>query len=96
MEAGKKGWLTGNTILLATDNATVEQMFYKVNSKYRKLYDFVLQLIKAELKYGTELIISHVAGLRIIAQGTDGISRGNKREGASLGINMMTFCPWNK
>ena len=31
MESGKKGWLTGNTILLATDSSTVEHVFYKGN-----------------------------------------------------------------
>lgn len=96
IEAGKKGWLRGNTILLATDNATVEQVFYKGNSTDKKLYELVLKLRQAELKYGARLIISHVSGLRMIAQGTDGLSRGNKREGVSLGIDMMNFCPWNK
>ena len=34
IEVGKKGWFTGNKILLATNNSIVEQVFYKVNSKY--------------------------------------------------------------
>lgn len=95
-EAGKKGWLTGNTMVLATDNETVEKVIYKGNSTSRKLFELVLELRQLELKYGARLIVSHVAGTRMIAQGTDGLSRGNIKEGVSLGIKMLTFCPWNK
>ena len=56
----------------------------------------MLQSRKAGLKYGAKLIISHVAGLRMVSQGTYGLSRVNKREGVILGIGMMMFCQWNK
>lgn len=41
-------------------------------------------------------MVSHVSGLRMIAQGTDGVSRGNLKEGVNQGIDMFSFFPWNK
>ena len=32
----------------------------------------------------------------MIAQGTDGVSRGNLREGITVGETMISFCPWAK
>ena len=41
-------------------------------------------------------MVTHVAGKRMMAQGTDGLSRGHMREGISLGKAMDLFCPWGK
>ena len=30
----------------------------------------------------------------MIAQGTDGVSRGNLKEGVSVGEQMLELCPW--
>ena len=32
----------------------------------------------------------------MVAQGTDGVSRGNLREGVAVGETIMFFCPWAK
>jgi hypothetical protein len=40
-----------------------------------------------------EVIVSHVAGTRMIAQGTDGVSRGSLSEGVNAGIDMLSFIP---
>ena len=40
--------------------------------------------------------MTHVAGTRMIRQGTDGISCGWMNQGVSLGENMLRHCPWDK
>ena len=32
----------------------------------------------------------------MIAQGTDGVSRGQWNEGVTAGLKMLSFCPWGK
>ena len=49
-----------------------------------------------ELKYGCHISVTHVSGLRMIAQGTDGVSRGQWNEGVTSGLKMLSFCPWGK
>ena len=46
----------------------------------------------------SDLIIDviHVAGTRMMAQGTEGISRGDKSMGVMRGIPMEDFCPLNE
>ena len=95
-EAGKKGMLSGSTVLLATDNSTVEAALYKGNSSSEKLFDLVVRLRNAELRSSCKLLVTHVSGKRMIAQGTDGVSRGNLREGVAVGEAMISFCPWAK
>ena len=73
-KAGKQGWLAGTTVMLATDNKVAERALYKGNSSDQKLFKLVVRMRKLELKYGCQLNVTHVAGTRMIAQGTDGIS----------------------
>ena len=44
-----------------------------------------------EMEYGMSLHIVHVSGKRMIAQGTDGCSRGSLMEGVMAGENMLSF-----
>ena len=48
------------------------------------------------MKYGCMILVTHVAGTRMISQGTDGISRGRLNQGVSLGENMLKHCLWGK
>ena len=61
-EAGKKGWLQGAVVILATDNSVVKRALYKGNSTSKKLFDLVLRFKAVELKYGCEILVTHVAG----------------------------------
>ena len=38
--------------------------------------------------------VTHVAGTRMIDQGTDRVSRGTLREVVALGDHMLEHCPW--
>ena len=94
--AGKKGWLDGTVVVLATDNEVVEITIHKGNSTSPLLFDLVLRLKAVQLKHAFQLIVTQVAGTRMIAQGTDGVSRGSLREGVAAGQRMLDHCPWNK
>ena len=86
--------LNNSTIIIATDNSTVESCIYKGNSTNHKLFDLIIRFKDLELKTGSKFLITHVSGKRMMHQGTDGISRGHLREGVSLGASMLSFCPW--
>jgi hypothetical protein len=80
-------------IFIFTDNSTAEAAFWKGTSKSRKLFDLVLRLKKLEMENGLILHVVHVSGLRMIAQGTDGLSRADQSEGVMKGLDMRTFIP---
>jgi len=54
-------------------------------------HELVLRLRKTELEYDFTLHIVHVAGTRMIAQGTDGLSHGIYFEGVVRSEDMPSF-----
>jgi hypothetical protein len=48
------------------------------------------------MKYGFSLHVVHVAGTRIITQGTDGLPRGLMLEGVVQGKDMLSFVDLSK
>ena len=83
----------GIEIFLFTDNSTAEAAFYKGISSSKHLFDLVLRLKKLELAVGCVFHVIHVSGNRMIAQGTDGTSRGDLGEGVMRGEIMLSFIP---
>ena len=51
----------------------------------------MLRLRQAEMRHGFNLHVVHVAGTRMIEQGTDGLSRGSLLEGVMTGRDMISF-----
>ena len=100
VEACKKefesGRLEGAELFLFTDNSTVEAALHKGNSGSPKLFSLVVRLKKLEMQAGAKILVCHVAGKRMIAQGTDGVSRGQLKEGVSTGAEMLDFIPLNE
>jgi hypothetical protein len=47
------------------------------------------------MREGASILVSHVWGERMKAQGTDGVSRGQLKEGASAGQSMLLFIPFH-
>lgn len=92
----KEGTLSGSELFLFTDNAVAEACFYKGTSNSKTLFDLVLRIRKVQLKYSLRLHVIHVAGTRMIQQGTDGTSRGNFLEGVMMGQDMLSFVPLNE
>jgi hypothetical protein len=87
------GELLDSEILLFTDNTTAEGCFSKGNSPSRLLFQLILRLRILEMAGRIKLHVIHVAGSRMIAQGTDGLSRGNYASGVMSGAFMLSFVP---
>jgi hypothetical protein len=90
-EEATEGHLTNGELWLFTDNSTAESCFFWGGSSSKLLHELVLRLRKAEMKYGFTLHVVHVAGTRMIAQGTDGLSRGSLLVGVVKGGDMLLF-----
>jgi hypothetical protein len=61
---------------LFMDSSTVEGALYKVNAPSCKNFHVIVQFRKIQVAHDAEIVVSHVAGTRMKAQGTDGIQRG--------------------
>ena len=72
----------------------MDAALYKGNSSNEKFFDLAVRFRALELRTGSKFIVTHVPGERMKAQGTDGLSRGQLREGVSLGRAMEQYCPW--
>ena len=76
-----------------TDNSTVESCAEKGSSSSRKLLDLIIRLQALSTRLGVRIHIFHVAGTRMIAQGTDGVSRGYLGQGVMAGDSMRVHIP---
>ena len=88
--------LKGLEVFLFTDNAVAEGAFYKGTSSSKKLFELILKLRLLEMKEGFLVHIIHIAGTRMISQGSDGLSRGDANEGVMTGRSMLDFVPISK
>jgi hypothetical protein len=77
----RSGRVKDAKVFLFTDNSTAEAVFYHGNSTSRTLFELMLRLRKVEMDGGFNLRVIHVAGTRMIEQGTDGGSRGDLTQG---------------
>ena len=91
--SGADGELKGKEVFVFTDNSTAESIAAKGSSSSPLLFELVSRLYKLAMKYLCSVNIVHVSGTRMIAQGTDGLSRGDLLEGVLKGEKMMTFIP---
>jgi hypothetical protein len=93
----EKGELDGHEIFKLTDNTTVEAAHFHGMSKNGKaLFELVLRLRRIEMTGNCRIVMVHVAGKRMIWQGSDGLSRGDENAGVMNGEEMMSFVPLNK
>jgi hypothetical protein len=92
-EEALDGYLTGGEFWLFTDNTTAKGCFFRGGSSSKLLHELVLRLrkVEVELEYDLTLHVVHIAGTRMIAQGTDGLSRGIFLEGVVWGEDMLSF-----
>lgn len=90
-----RGQLKEAEIFLFTDNSTAENAFFKGSSSNRRLFELVLRLRLLELYHDLHVHLVHCAGTRMIAQGTDALSRGSLLEGVMTGISMLNYVPLN-
>ena len=76
-----------------TDNSVVEAAVFKGTSSNQKLFELVLNLKELELTEGLRIHLVHVAGTRMIEQGTDSLSRGSMFEGVMKTGDMLSWVP---
>jgi hypothetical protein len=94
-DEAKRGSLKGADVFLCTNNSTCGTALYKGNSSNLKLFELVLRFQKLEMHQDACFTISHVSGVRMQGQGTDGAWRGQLKEGVAIGEDMLQFIPWN-
>jgi hypothetical protein len=90
-EEASKSYLKNSKLWLFTDNSTAKSCFYKGGLSSKLLHELILRLKKAKICHGFILHLVHVAGTQMIAQGTDGFSRGSFLEGVLAGRDMLAF-----
>eukprot|EP00980_Cylindrotheca_fusiformis_P017245 scaffold5326_cov80-Cylindrotheca_fusiformis.AAC.1 len=90
---GQKNRLQDAFVLFMTDNKAVEDTLFKGSSKSPELLQMVQEFHHLEMTYGFVALVVHCAGTRMIAQGTDGLSRGGLNEGVMGGKPMTSFLP---
>mmetsp|Transcript_20683 Transcript_20683/g.30301 ORF Transcript_20683/g.30301 Transcript_20683/m.30301 type:complete len:1268 (-) Transcript_20683:9637-13440(-) len=88
-----EGGLEGKSIFLFTDNMVSESIASKGSSVSKPLYELVVRLFTLEMQAKCNVQLIHVAGTRMIAQGTDGLSRGDMYEGVMRGESMLSHVP---
>ena len=67
------------------------KVFFKGSSTSPLLHELIVRLCKVEVDVGFKLLMVHVAGTRMISQGTDGLSRGMMLEGVLTGKSMIGY-----
>lgn len=92
----KSGELDGCEVFMFTDNSTAESAHFRGTSSSRLLFGLVLRLKKLEMQAHCVIFLIHVAGTRMIHQGTDGLSRGDQNAGIMRGENMLDHVPLNE
>jgi hypothetical protein len=90
---GRDGDLAGKEVFVFTDNMVSEAVSAKGSSKSKLLFDLVIKLYSLEMLYRCNIQLVHVAGTRMIEQGTDGLSRGDMYDGVMRGDSMLKYIP---
>jgi hypothetical protein len=92
-QAHSDGELDNTEVFIFTDNTTVESAFYNGTSSSPKLLELILRLQRIHMHGRIVLHFVHVAGKRMMTQGTDGLSRGTMGEGALGGQDFLSYAP---
>jgi hypothetical protein len=95
-ELSRKDELSGVEVFLFTDNSTAEAAFNRGSSSSPLLYGLVKRVKLLEMCFRSRIHVIHVAGTRMIGQGTDGLSRGCLGEGVMKGESMLSFVPLHR
>ena len=88
--------LYGTEVWMFTDNWVAEACYSKGSCHSKALNAMVAELHILAMNHGFTLEIVHVAGTRMIAQGTDQLSRGEFQAGVMGGEQMLSYIPLNQ
>ncbi len=95
-DAHDKDLLLDTELFIFTDNFTAESAFFKGTSSSRKLFELILSLHKLQMRSGMDVHMIHICGKRMIAQGTDGLSRGVMNSSSLECSSFLDFVPLHK
>jgi hypothetical protein len=76
--------LRGLEIFLFTNNIVAECAFYRGTSSTPLLFELILHIKQLELSHSLQLHVIHIAGSRMMAQGTDGLLRSAPCDGTAF------------
>jgi hypothetical protein len=91
--AQNDGLLENTELFMFTDNSTTKSAVFKGTSASRILFELVLRLQNLQMHGQMILHVIHISGRRMIAQGMDGLSRGNLHEGVFKGGSFLEHSP---
>jgi hypothetical protein len=86
----------GTEVFVFTDNSTAERAFNKGSSSSKKLHELVVKLRKMEMLGHIAPHFVWISGERMIAQGTDGLSRGDLTCGVMSDGMFLKHIPLNQ
>jgi hypothetical protein len=92
-EGMESGELHHAKLFIFTDNSTAEGAYYKGDTDSKLLFNLVLRLHRLDMGGLLWMHITHVAGTRMVAQGTDGLSCRDLTEGIMQGTSIESFIP---
>ena len=88
-------YLAGFEVFICTDNSVAEAAYFNGSSSSEELFNCIVRLRQLEMGHSCKIYIFHVSGKRMIAQGSDGLLRGNFSEGSMKGKNILEYIPFN-
>ena len=92
--AYKAGHLRSTKLFVFTDNRVAEGEYCNGGSnRNKKLNELVFRLWNLQMEGDFVICMYHIPGTWMIEFGVDGLSRGDKLEGISQGLDLQTFFP---
>lgn len=85
----------GSELWVFTDNTTAKRCYYRGSSKSKLLHEIILNLRLMEMEGSLIMHFIWMSGLRMIAQGTDALSRGDLSSGVMGTKSFLAMLPLN-
>lgn len=92
----KEGKLKEVEFFIFTDNEVMEICYYKGTLLNITLFELILRLKKVKMKESLILHVIHIAGVRMIHYGIDGLSQSDYNEGIALGKSLENYMDLDK
>jgi hypothetical protein len=83
----------GSELFVFTDNSVAERTYYKGSSSSPKLHQMIRELMIMEMPGQFIIHFIWISGKRMIAQGSDGLSRGDFSSGVMSGQHFLKHLP---
>lgn len=87
--------INGTELWVFTDNSVAEFSFTKGTSSDKLLHELIVRIRRLEMQGAIFPRFVWIAGTRMIAQGTDGLSRGDLTTGVMGGDEFLSHLPLN-